>query len=151
MEKCYPFFTVFSPINSLARHAWQAESKKPEYMFVGNIPLSGRDYLGLAAFDPCLLSGMAEKTELGGVVCVNGNATPCVWDQNWKHKPSPTVRKCALLHEQTHVDSPYRDPCPKCSVVRGTTGNKDKDECAAYLATKECLDKIILVPEDYES
>ena len=135
------------------RQNWVTEREKPEYVFTKNMPPNGHDYLGLATMDPCSLGGMAGKDD-AGVVCVNGVATRCVWDQNWKSKPSEAVRACAMLHEQTHIDSPYHVPCPKCVVQRGTTTDKDKDECEAYKVTRKCLDDLLkggLKDEDTDS
>jgi hypothetical protein len=144
------------------RQEWSRRGKNPVYLFVNNDAIDQHDALGLTgttstSFDPCQASGIDAGFQ-GGTVCYKGTEYPCVWAKNWPGGKitTPAVLKCAQLHEKTHIEnsSKFGEPCdPKsCEVKRGTSkeGKHEEDECTAWKATADCLEKIVIEGEPAE-
>ncbi len=74
--------------------------------------------------------------QFGGVVCCNGKKYTCVWKNPGSY---PGMGKCVGVHEGTHTG---QVDCPPTGYVRPhwrTPGDKDKNECHAYIIGTACL------------
>ncbi len=73
-----------------------------------------------------------------GVICINGEAIPCVW----QNSRIPEIDECALEHERSHAKK-VEIECPHISSfetsVFPTRPIVADDECAAYKRQLSCL------------
>ncbi len=132
------------------------------YGFIVNAPPASYDMLGLfgCTRDPCaspcedaqrkdppLDRARGQKDpDAGGIICCNGKAFVCVWDDTGPGKTSvkktrALIKKCIEKHEKVHLPDVVCPAAPDFSRGEGPASKVEQSECNAYWAELACLKK----------
>ncbi|NCC51021.1 MAG: RHS repeat-associated core domain-containing protein [Spartobacteria bacterium] len=112
------------------------------YLFALNDPISFWDILGLDVCAQAKADGL-DNGNAGGVICIAGKPTPCVWVDPIFHDG---VEECIMRHEESHAKD-GNIPCDpdKCEPER-QHGPKElirQSECRALAVELDCLQELV--------